>query len=252
MGWNPAWLSLAGAITWVVTRDMALTKSADERPNNDFGTILGISLHLAQESKLTGQPVNQQIRLADAWPKLRSLIADEKIVAEATPMVFNGTEDGTGVWRTFATKPIPSGEIRNLVVNNSVPGIKLKDALAPNKLGRVSSGCHYWIDVRLRAAAVFREFEAERRAFNADHDEQVGHEKRRGGRRKGSGSYDHHDKPLIDEMKTLIEEGKAVSAEAAARLVADRAKGAGTLESKAERLAKKCRASSNFDRNKSD
>lgn len=66
---------------------------------------------------------------------------------------------------------------------------------------------------------------------------------RRRGRTKGSGSFDQTDVPLLDEMAALIKSGKAASSDGAARMVADRATGGGTFESKATRLAKRYRAS---------
>lgn len=58
------------------------------------------------------------------------------------------------------------------------------------------------------------------------------------GRPKGSGSLAHDDAPLIVEMSALIRSGKARSRTKAAQLVADRAKGHGTYESKVSRLVK--------------
>ncbi len=64
---------------------------------------------------------------------------------------------------------------------------------------------------------------------------------RRRGRRKGQGSFESVDLPLLDEMKALIALGTAASPEEAARTLAPKAHGAGTLESKSERLAKRFR-----------
>ena len=76
-----------------------------------------------------------------------------------------------------------------------------------------------------------------------------GHLEKRG-RKPGSGSFERHDAPLIDEMKILIENGDAVSLWAAANMLAGRATGPGTLESKAQRLHR--RFKSNFDQLKSN
>jgi hypothetical protein len=56
------------------------------------------------------------------------------------------------------------------------------------------------------------------------------------GRPRGSGSYALADAPLLQQMKELIETGQASSVNVAASLVADKAKGPGTLESKLTRL----------------
>ncbi|MDI3563936.1 hypothetical protein [Bradyrhizobium sp. Arg816] len=61
------------------------------------------------------------------------------------------------------------------------------------------------------------------------------------GRRPGQGSYASLDAPLLLEMKRLLAEGRAASAEEAARQLAVRAFGAGTVDSKAERLARRFR-----------
>ena len=60
--------------------------------------------------------------------------------------------------------------------------------------------------------------------------------KGRPGRRKGAGSYEALDAPLVEKMHQLITEGMALSDHAAALKVVDRAAGGGTDESKARRL----------------
>jgi predicted DNA-binding transcriptional regulator AlpA len=72
-------------------------------------------------------------------------------------------------------------------------------------------------------------------------------EKRPRGRRKGQGSFEPLDLPLLKEMKGLISSEAAASPEEAARLLAPKAHGAGSLESRTERLAKRFR--SRADRN---
>jgi hypothetical protein len=64
---------------------------------------------------------------------------------------------------------------------------------------------------------------------------------KRRGRKPGSGSWEHADEPLVEEMQRLIDSGSAKSAEDAARLVEDRAAGSGALVSKRTRLAKRYR-----------
>ena len=61
------------------------------------------------------------------------------------------------------------------------------------------------------------------------------------GRKKGDGSYATIDLPLLEEMKELILSHRAASPEEAARMLAEKAFGSGSLESKAERLAKRYR-----------
>jgi hypothetical protein len=61
------------------------------------------------------------------------------------------------------------------------------------------------------------------------------------GRKKGDGSYANLDLPILDEMKELISSHRAASPEEAARTLAGKAHGAGSPESKAERLAKRYR-----------
>lgn len=70
---------------------------------------------------------------------------------------------------------------------------------------------------------------------------KAGGPERRRGRTKGSGSFADADLPLLEEMAALIANGKAASPDGAARLLADRAAGGGTFESKATRLAKRFR-----------
>ena len=63
------------------------------------------------------------------------------------------------------------------------------------------------------------------------------------GRTKGSGSLEAADAPLLVEMRRLIDRGEAFSPDGAAKLVARKAKGGGTEESRATRLANRYRAS---------
>jgi hypothetical protein len=65
----------------------------------------------------------------------------------------------------------------------------------------------------------------------------------RPGRRAGQGSLAAIDAPLLVEMKRLIENLEAASPEEAARMVANSAHGSGTIDSKAERLARRFRES---------
>ena len=69
-----------------------------------------------------------------------------------------------------------------------------------------------------------------------------GAQKRRG-RPVGSGSWEAADRDLLKKMHRLIANGSAKSPNDAARLVANRAQGAGTPESKQTRLARSYRAS---------
>jgi hypothetical protein len=62
------------------------------------------------------------------------------------------------------------------------------------------------------------------------------------GRKRGDGSFAELDRPILDEMEELISLHRAASPEEAARMLAGKAHGAGTPESKAERLAKRYRA----------
>jgi hypothetical protein len=69
----------------------------------------------------------------------------------------------------------------------------------------------------------------------------VGTTAKRGGRKPGSGSWEHADEPLVKEMHRLFVSGSAKSPEDAARLVEHRSAGSGTLASKRTRLAKRYR-----------
>jgi hypothetical protein len=66
---------------------------------------------------------------------------------------------------------------------------------------------------------------------------------KRRGRTPGAGSYAAVDAPLLAEMKQLLAEQKALSVHQAAKLVAERAHGGGTIDSRASRLARSYRAS---------
>jgi hypothetical protein len=58
----------------------------------------------------------------------------------------------------------------------------------------------------------------------------------RRGRPTGSGTYTESDGPLLLEMRALLKDGVALSIHAASLRVAERARGGGSLESKARRL----------------
>lgn len=158
--WNPNWLSLPGAIMWVATRDQTLTRKADEALNNDRGIKLGVHVRLASEKVLTGEQRTLHIEIEAAWPALRRLIADERIVAEGRSLERRGIS--TAVETRYPNQRIPSGDAANLIILGNVPGIEHKDALAPDEMYRFTNWQgRYWYDVRLRAADVFREFPLE-------------------------------------------------------------------------------------------
>lgn len=56
------------------------------------------------------------------------------------------------------------------------------------------------------------------------------------GRPKGSGAYTEADAPLLLHMRALLESRTALSVHAASMIVAEQARGGGTLESRARRL----------------
>jgi hypothetical protein len=160
LSWNPTWLSLAGALMWVVTRAKSLTKLADRQIKNDHGVVLGVSIHLAQEKVQTGESRRLRVEIEDAWPALRRLIADEKIVAEGRSLERRGIS--AAVETRYPNDRIPSGDAANLIILSNVPGIEPRDALAPDEMYRFADWQgRYWYDVRLRADDVFREFPRE-------------------------------------------------------------------------------------------
>jgi hypothetical protein len=65
---------------------------------------------------------------------------------------------------------------------------------------------------------------------------------KRRGKKKGAGSFEELDLPLLEEMALILKGGKAASSEEAARKVAHKAHGGGTPKSKAERLGRRYRA----------
>jgi hypothetical protein len=158
--WNTNWLSLPGALMWVVTRDNRLARIVDEQTDNDCRITLGISIHLAQEQAQTGESRRLFVEIADAWPALRRLIADDKIVAEGRSLERRGIS--AAVETRYPNDRIPSGDAANLIIDGYVPGIEPRDALAPDEMYRFANWQgRYWYDVRLRAADVLREFSRE-------------------------------------------------------------------------------------------
>lgn len=155
--WKPTWLTLAGAIMWVVTGDRSLARAADQMEDNDRSTILGIEVRLAAKKCPTGKSVSARMEVDAAWPAIRRLIADEKIMAEGSLLERRGIT--SGIETRYPNAPIPSGDAGNLIITGGVAGIEPRDALGPDELYRFTNGQgRYWYDVRLRAADVFREF----------------------------------------------------------------------------------------------
>ena len=70
---------------------------------------------------------------------------------------------------------------------------------------------------------------------------------KRRGRKRGSGSFEKADQPLVQEMRPLVESGR--SPDYVSKKFADRAVGAGTVDSKATRLAKRYRSLYPSERN---
>lgn len=62
------------------------------------------------------------------------------------------------------------------------------------------------------------------------------------GRKKGSGSLEKQDRPLVEEIRNLVANGNASSLWAAAQQVAPRAKGSATEHNKAKRLHRRSTA----------
>ena len=68
------------------------------------------------------------------------------------------------------------------------------------------------------------------------------------GKKRGDGSYAPLDEPILDEMEALISGRVVASADAAAKRLASKAHGGGSIEAKATRLAKAYRARKRGDR----
>ncbi|MEQ1717888.1 MAG: hypothetical protein ABL907_18245 [Hyphomicrobium sp.] len=154
--WTPTWLSLAAAMMWVVSRNAPLTKTVAFGSGSDCSIELGISGLLAYDEMEAGQR-DRFIEIVDAWPALRRLIADEKILAEGRSILRRGFPD---VLETrYSNEPIPSGDAAHLAIRSGVPGIGPRDALAPDD-SQPFMGWQgrFWYDVRLQASDVFRQF----------------------------------------------------------------------------------------------
>ena len=144
---------------WAITRDKDLAMDAERYWKDAGGCIGGICAQLAYRKVTTGWKPKYQLEIGDAWPALRRLIADEKIVAEGRSIERRGL-DGR-LETIFPSQPIPSGDAGNLFIDSDVRGIAPKDALAPDEFYRFHGGQgRYWYDVRLKASDVFRELPA--------------------------------------------------------------------------------------------
>jgi hypothetical protein len=147
-----------------------------------------------------------------------------------------------GGWTPRGRSPKPFGikDSPYFEMSAGIPGdhvIDPYDEIFPGPVGTLLHGAYrpvfFWRD----------EFERWfQKTFGSDSS-------KRRGRKPGSGSWEHADEPLVEEMHRLIDSGSAKSAEDAARLVEDRAAGSGTLVSKRTRLAKRYRKRFPSERN---
>jgi hypothetical protein len=137
-------------------------------------------------------------------------------------------------WRPEPKPPIHFGQHKRSSYEPITDGIDIDyvidpyDEFNPGPVGTLINGEHrpvfFWRD------EFERWFE---KTFGADPS-------KRRGRKRGTGSYEKHDEPFLQEMHRLIESGIARSPENAAGQVAHKAHGA-SFESKRTRLAKRYR-----------
>lgn len=159
--WNPTWISLPCAVMWAVTGDKQLAMAAERQWKDTGGFLIGIHIQLAYREAETGKKLPMYLKIDEAWPTLRALIADEKIIAEGRSIERRGLHGRLET--VFPNQQIPSGDASNLVILSDVPGIAPKDALGADEHYRFHDGQgRYWYDVRLRASDVFTEFRAAR------------------------------------------------------------------------------------------
>lgn len=265
------WLTLPAGFMWAMTCDTDLTEEVQTDPKAFEGIALRLAARLAYE-KVRGRNVPTHFaHVLDAWCAMRDLIADEKLIAEGQLIERHCAGLHAAVESFHVNAKIPSGEAANLIL---LDNDRLFDetVLAPDELYRFHNGQgRYWKRVRLSAADLQAAFPPAITGNLNDSSEikqrlkskppspgtevtgSTGLEHRRG-RKKGSGSYADKDAPLVKEMRVLLKKKEAFSVEAAAAKVASKAHGAGTIDSKRDRLAKRYQAkfNRNIARNKSD
>ena len=149
---------------------------------------------------------------AQAIDWLRNLLAEEQVPAIA--IAENGQRDkiGGAFWQ--------SREAMSVFANGELPPGNLRQALQRKQEGTLHRRIHV--------------SEADLEAGITRHTRPT-HK----GRPRGSGSLAVEDEPLVNEMCELIDEEKARSPHDAARQVAERASGGGTLDSKIRRLERR-------------
>ncbi|WP_029084433.1 hypothetical protein [Bradyrhizobium sp. th.b2] len=91
-----------------------------------------------------------------------------------------------------------------------------------------------------RSEKIRESLQGEQQLHQGDGNTRAARTKSRG-RKPGQGSYASLDAPLLLAMSHIISQGKAASPEEAARQVASHAHGHGTVDSRAERLARRFR-----------
>jgi hypothetical protein len=184
--------------------------------------------------------------------RLLPLISTGQIEILGKPANGGGAEpiDGRIFSMIFVSHPMHD-EISSL--GNEDPWVSCTPYVNPQYWGRGHNdklylhraGAASWTQLQVKKSDVLRHFvipEVEKDTGLAPIVKKST-EKLKPGRKRGDGSYERHDRELFPKMEALIATKKVASPEAAARELAEEIFGAGNVESRIERLAKRFRAS---------
>lgn len=265
-----AWRPLYEALAWIITRNAEDVETVATTPGAEFKDLDSLlplrdekGERVASKRALADlQPdeakafveryrrsVELQISPKDAWEQLRDAVADGRIGMRAR-------------WEDRRRSGLPGQLISTIgptvedMKPAAVEGYELtRDArgraeLAPKGAIFANGQGRYWTYVRIQWKALKAEFPAEPTSAQPMQFPERKPVRPRG-RTKGSGSLAPDDEPLLDEMEEKLKQREVASVQAAAQAVASKAKGAGTLDSRRDRLAKRFRERIS-SRNKSD
>ena len=244
-GFNDVFWNLGQIIAWVETRSPfpvdALSDSTRYLARREHSMPAGLP-HFATEFAERRSEASGLARGPSPYPSIDDV---RRAVLRSLQAGLPSSGQRRG---SFDREPIPRLEWADLTIDDSMAG----EMTVRHRHGAAAA----WTDVRVLKHDVLSAFpvlatspdaapgdaSAQASAPEAERTSPEAATRKPRGRRPGDGSYDRLDRPLLEEMKELIASGKAASAEEAAKLLAGKAHGGGTLESKIDRLAKRYRA----------
>ena len=279
------WRPLHEALTWIITRNVVDTEAAailseaqfkefhfpERKPDGSLLTDNELAVLGRAALKRMKQAARNRFKdgiapAIKANKPCRELISRQAAWELLCQMAYDGHVQlhGRLVQRRLEIEPYEAGvrriahrtdqtsadqtEIQPLKIH----GYKLWDSAPGQEIWLEPKGCGiyqsqpakglFWKDVTVNWPELLSAFPA---AQDVKSETVPANSARIKSSRQGQGSFAQIDEPLLIAMAKLLADGKAASPEAAAKQVASKAHGAGSQESKVERLATRYRKSKN-------